>query len=274
MLRTRLLGGLELRWEDGSRIELSSRAGRELLAFLALEPGRRWRREVVAGRLWGDRSDRSARKALRSGLWRLRASLAEHAPADALRADAHHVFLGQGVWVDVQAFRHRLRALPADDAEPLGREAAAELEEAAALYRGDLLEGIYEPWVTPVREELRLAYLEVLEALFRHRRRTGMLRSALGLGRTILRHDPFVERVHRELMLCHWLMGDRPLAVRQYRACEAVLRDELGLAPMPETRALLDRILLGAAPPPRATPLGWGPPPYPSPRKVGWGEGP
>lgn len=248
-------------------MELPSRATGDLLAFLALQPGRRWRREVVAGRLWGDRSDRSARKALRNGLWRLRRALAA---AELLRADPDHICLGEDAWVDVQAFRRLLGALPAGEWEVLDPEAEAALEAAAALYRGDLLEGVYDSWVAPAREQLRLAHLEVLEALFRHRRRTGPLRVALRLGRAILRHDPFVERVHRELMSIHWLRGDRPLAVRQYRACEAVLRDELGLEPMPETRALLDRILRGAPPPPRGTALAPGPPPHPSRRTAAW----
>jgi DNA-binding SARP family transcriptional activator len=37
-------------------------------------------------------------------------------------------------------------------------------------------------------------------------------------------------------------MGDRPSAVRQYQECALVLRDQLAIEPMEETRALYERI--------------------------------
>ena len=48
--------------------------------------------------------------------------------------------------------------------------------------------------------------------------------------------------IHRALMACHHAMGDRPSALRQYRECALVLRDQLAIRPMEETRALYARI--------------------------------
>lgn len=272
MLRIRLFGALEITGPDGVQVD-PPREARELLAFLALEPERRFARDVVAGHLWGERSDAAARKALRNGLWRLRRALPaaggpEAGPSSGRAAKGHggqggdplavgrlSVGLGEAVWVDVAEFRRSAAAVPDGGPEALAPETVTFLERAAVLYRGDLLEGLYAPWVTGPREELRLIHLDVLGALFRHDRRAGRLRRAIARGRELLRHDPLVERVHRELMLCHWLRGDRPLAVRRYRRCEAILRAELDLEPMPETRALLQRILDGTPPPPQGPPF-------------------
>jgi DNA-binding SARP family transcriptional activator len=290
MVRVSLFGGLEILGPTGAPIRPPTRDARELLAFLALEPDRRYPRDVVLGRLWGDRGETSARKALRNALWRLRGSLEEavepasgpdpptvpavpglvdaprrpgpgpgsaleRAPEEPVFATGEQVGLGGGIQVDVADFRRAAAALPDHAAGILAPETVTALERAARLYRGNLLDGCYAPWVEAPREELRLVHLEVLEALVHHDRLTGRLARALWRGRELLRHDPMVERVHRELMLCHWLRGDRPRAVRCYRRCEAVLRCELELEPMPETRALLQRILDGRPPPPRGKPL-------------------
>ena len=65
---------------------------------------------------------------------------------------------------------------------------------------------------------------------------------AIQRGETVLLHDPLREHVHRCLMVCHSFMGNRPLAVRQYRECARALEEELGIPPMESTRDLLRRI--------------------------------
>jgi DNA-binding SARP family transcriptional activator len=39
-------------------------------------------------------------------------------------------------------------------------------------------------------------------------------------------------------MRCYYQLGDRAAAIRQYQTCIKTLRQELGLAPMPETEKL------------------------------------
>jgi DNA-binding SARP family transcriptional activator len=59
--------------------------------------------------------------------------------------------------------------------------------------------------------------------------------------------------VHRDLMRLHLDAGQPAAALRQYRQCEDLLRDELGVAPAPETRALLGPILGASSTPIRPT---------------------
>ena len=47
-------------------------------------------------------------------------------------------------------------------------------------------------------------------------------------------------------MVCFYRMGSRPLALRQYARCEEILRSEMDLEPMSETRELRDRIRDGS----------------------------
>src|SRR5688500_44761 len=61
MLQIRLLGQFDVRI-DGKRILIPSRAGQSLLAYLLLTAGTPHRREKLAGILWPDFADDTARK--------------------------------------------------------------------------------------------------------------------------------------------------------------------------------------------------------------------
>jgi DNA-binding SARP family transcriptional activator len=55
--------------------------------------------------------------------------------------------------------------------------------------------------------------------------------------------DELAEDVHRQLMILHVLAGDRPAAIQQYKRCATVLQRELGVDPLPETKAVYEAML-------------------------------
>ena len=44
-------------------------------------------------------------------------------------------------------------------------------------------------------------------------------------------------------MRCHYRLGDRVAAIKQYQICVQILRDDLGLSPTPETEELYLQII-------------------------------
>ena len=80
------------------------------------------------------------------------------------------------------------------------------------------------------------------QKLMAHHGTSGRFEAALEHGMRILAIDPAREKIHRQLMRLYALNGDRNAALAQYKRCKQVLRDELGLAPMRETRQLYQRI--------------------------------
>ena len=94
---------------------------------LALPPGAAHTREKLANLLWGDHGEVQARDSLKHALNRLRQSL-----GPALSTDRQSVMLDSaGLVVDVV----QIEQLMHSDTVP-------SLEEAVALYRGDLLEDL------------------------------------------------------------------------------------------------------------------------------------
>lgn len=260
-----MFGGLEIRRGQAPLPRIPTHKARSLLAYLALHRNRAIHRDVLCGLHWGDQTDAEARKALRTTLWRIRSALepTEEFRGAFLQVEGPHVrFPGTGfVWVDVSEFEASLDGAQTGPPGQLPAEQAERLAHAVSLYQGDLLEGHYDDWCSVDRERLRLGYHTALERLLAHHRARGEWLAAISAGRQLLRTDPIREHVHRELMACHLSMGDRPSALRQYEICERLVRDEMGIPPMEETRRLYGWIRdHGTLPPPEGTP---GPDPAP-----------
>jgi DNA-binding SARP family transcriptional activator len=258
-LRIHLFGHLDV-FRDGQPLPgFPTQKTRGLFAFLALNRGRRHSREVLVGRFWGERPEGVARKNLRTDLWRIRSVLEPQGvePGWCLTVSHDEVAFNDGAdhWLDTREFEDRLDRAAVGPRPELRDEQARLLGDAVALYRGDLLEGVYDDWFVFERERLRLRYLDALEHLMRHHECRGEWAQAAAWGQRLLAHDPLREHVHREVIRCSIARGDRAGAVRQYETCARLLRQELDTGPMEETRALVAPLLSGgsaSAPPPDA----------------------
>jgi DNA-binding SARP family transcriptional activator len=139
----------------------------------------------------------------------------------------------------------------------LGDGSVPALEEAAALYRGDFLDGFrlgepaFDEWARGERERLRERARQALAGLLVHHDGSGAVEPAIETAQRLLRVDRTQERVHRTLIQLYSRQGRRADALRQYRTCVGVLRGELGIEPAPETVRLYREILR-----PRAAPRG------------------
>jgi predicted ATPase/DNA-binding SARP family transcriptional activator len=214
-----------------------------LLAYLLLHRDEAVTREHLAYLLWDDVPEAEARANLRRHLHDLTRAL----PADAgwLLRDARSVQWNPAapVWLDIAEFERLCR--------DTGR-----LTEAIALYTGDLLQALYDDWVAPERERLRALHLATLGRLIGRERERGDLDQAQVYARQLLSQDPLREDIVRDYMLLRHERGDRAGAMQLYQQFTARLAEELGVAPMPETRAVYEQI--ASSQPPAPAPL---PPP-------------
>ena len=213
-LHLRLLGGFEARLEPGPSLTFRTQKAQALLAFLAVPPGRAYRRDKLAALLWGAMRDEQARTSLRQALYDLRKNLGD--AASVLRTDGATVSLDPAaVELDVETF---IRAA--------GEGAPEALEQAALLYRGDLLEGFsvdeepFEAWVMQERERLRDLAMDALAKTLSYQHKTGDLTAAVRTARQLLAIDRVQEPVHRTLMRLHgaaWAAGGRASSVSAMR---------------------------------------------------------
>ena len=113
---------------------------------------------------------------------------------------------------------------------------------ALALYGGDLFpDDRYADWAAATRERLTQLYLRVLIIQAQLDFNTPDYTATLDRCRRALTIEPWHEAACCLAMRAHLAQNDRPNALRVYRTLERTLHDELGLAPMPELRALFQR---------------------------------
>ena len=212
---------------------------RELLFFLA-EQGPADKARIGLA-LWPEASTAELRSAFHTTLHHLRRAVGSHR---VIFTNGEYRLDAAGLRYDAEQFRQGLAAARA--VRTASQESAsAELDlllGALAHYPGDYLTSCAGPWAVVTRGELATLRGRALLAAGRLARRIGRTAEAIDAYEQLVRLDPLAEVAHRELMLCFVALGDRGRALRQYELVSLVLRDELGIDPDPQTRAVRARI--------------------------------
>ena len=239
-----LLGPLQVTLDGEPVSGFASDKVRALLAYLAVEGEHAHRRQSLAGLLWADWPERSARDNLRHALSNLRAAIGDRAaepPTLGVTRETIRFNPEGDHQLDVATFE----SLAAGDSD----EGWA---EAVDLYRGPFLEGFsladsapFEEWAGVERQRLERQAVDLLGRLAWHWEGEGDLERALGYARRRIELAPWDEEGHRQVMRLLALCGQRGAALAQYEACRRALDAELGVEPAAETVQLYERVRAG-----------------------------
>lgn len=235
MLRLHTLGALDLRDSRGERLAAVLARPKQvaLLTFLAIEePRRSHRRDTLLALFWPDADSEHAQMSLRQALYQLRMALG----SETLESQGDEVSLGEGrVWCDAAAF-----------------EAAVgerRLDEALALYRGELLKGFhlsggpeFDQWLDAARHRLGQAAVDAALSLATEAEAAGREVEARRNARRAAALGPYDELACRNLIGLLDRLGDRAGAVIAFERFAERLRSELGIQPSPELRSTIETI--------------------------------
>jgi DNA-binding SARP family transcriptional activator len=235
-LRIRALGQPRVELE-GESIQWTTTQSRDLL-FCLLQYPQGLRKEEVGGIFWPDHPPHKLDGIFRSTLYRLRRSVFREIVV--FEEGLYRFHWDSDYWFDVAAFEGLLDQA---DRSPVAEQASELLNDALHLYRGDYLEDVYADWCSLERERLRERRLDALQTLAGLYAGWGKLQRAVKEYEQLVAQDPYREPAHRELMRCHYRLGDRVAAIRQYQSCIQILREDLGLNPTTETEELYLQII-------------------------------
>ena len=222
MLRIRALGGLAVE-RDGVPLAGAAAQPRRLaiLAVLTRAGSRGASRERLLALLWPDASEEATRSMLNQAIYMLRRDLGS---ADAISG--------------VRELRLESSVIESDVAEFEDRCSSGDLEGAVKLYAGPFLDGFrlagapeFERWAETERELLARRYAYALEQLARTTAQRGDELGASAWWRRLAGLDPLSARVAIELMRSLAAAGDRAGALQHARIYEALLEEQLDIAP-------------------------------------------
>jgi DNA-binding SARP family transcriptional activator len=248
-IRVRLLGGFEV-WAGERQIAgFESQKVRALLTYLVCNRRRAFSRDHLAGMLWPERDGDAARHALRQAVYNLRSKLPDGGASLLQVTNLEIGFVPRAdLWLDIEAFEESLRLGSGRTVDP------QHLSAAVQLYRGEFLAGFFvkdspdfEDWMVAEQVRLRDAAVEALHHLIESYSRRGEYRFGAHYARLLVSIEPLLEEAHRELIRLCALAGQRSRALNQYEELSRLLRDELGVEPLAETRQLYESILSEAA---------------------------
>jgi len=233
----RVLGPLQVT-RNGAVVPVGGPNVRMTLALLVANRSAVVSVDRIADALWGDTPPRSAVTTVQGNVSRLRrilepeVQISARAPGYVLEVDADEVDSG----------RFEAQVREAATAEPITAESL--LSRALAGWRGQAFEEFADrEWARG--EAARLDELRViaLEELMEARFALGEHRALVGeLERQVLDH-PLRERFWRQLMLALYRSGRQGEALRRANEYRRILRDDMGLEPSAELRALESRII-------------------------------
>ncbi len=240
--RVQMFNGLRVQQGARSVDHFDTRRAASLLAYFAFYPHRAHPREELAEMLWPDEDMDVTRLRLRQVLNTIRRALdSPDGAKDGLllsdrtfaRVNAEHLT------TDVREFESLRKS--ASQTEDIFLR-VDKLQQAVALYQGDLLPGFYEDWVEQERRRLQEAYRETLLRLAASQGESGDLQGGLESARKIIAVHTLDEEANQVyIRLC--AQAGRPAeALRQYQTLEQALWKELRTLPSLELQALTSQI--------------------------------
>jgi DNA-binding SARP family transcriptional activator len=235
-VRLGVLGPLEARGPDGTRLDLGGPRQRAVLAVLAIARGRVVATDRIIDDLWRGEPSPKAMGSLQAYVSHLRRALepdrAARTPAAILvsASPGYALHLPEDA-VDAWLFERLVREARVD-ADPAS--AAASLDRALGLWRGDAYAGFLdEDWAAPESARLSGAHAGAVES---------RAEAVLALGRAaevvpdlerLVADQPLREDAWRLLALALYRTGRQGDALAALRRARVVLADELGVDPGP-----------------------------------------
>jgi predicted ATPase/DNA-binding SARP family transcriptional activator len=231
VLLVRLLGAFQVS-HGGEPVAISSRPSQALFAYLVLNAGTAHRREKLAGMLWPESLEETARDNLRHALWRVRKALPGSPAAPYLVADDLSIAFNAASehWLDAAELERPGQHATADD-----------LIAVLANYRGELLPGFYDEWVLLEREHLQSVFEHQMARLMSRLEREQRWLDILDWAERWIKLGQKPEPAYRALMTAHAAKGDLSKMAATYERCVKSLR-EYGIEPSEQTRGLYERL--------------------------------
>lgn len=219
----------------------------ELFCYLLLFRNHPQSRESLSELLWTNQPLVKSKKNLRQTLWRLHRAL-NHVylnPADLeLQVESEWIQINpsHNFWLDTAEFESTFNCVKEKQARLLSPDDFNAIQNAVALYKGDLLEGWYHDWCILERERFQTMYLMLLDKLVQYCEVHLEFDLGLAYAGEILRRDRAYERTHRQMMRLYYMAGDRTQAIHQYERCKSALWEELDVEPSQRTNELYEQL--------------------------------
>lgn len=250
-LTLKMLGPVEIFREFARPLAVdawTTRRARDILCFLASRRHHRASKDTIIDTFWGETDVEVVEKNFHPTISHIRKALNSNQLLKQnfiLYRDGDYQLNSELSYrIDLEEFDRLLAE--GENARRVRQfdECVGAYQQAAALYRGEFVQGSYEPWVDEQRSYYRERFLHLLQSLADMAEQREEWGESLHLAQRILHEDPFREDVHCMIMRAYVNLGNRGAAKEQYEVLSRLLERELGVGPGAETRKFFQTLLV------------------------------
>ncbi|MGF6375388.1 DNA-binding SARP family transcriptional activator [Clostridiales Family XIII bacterium PM5-7] len=225
-----------------------------LVLYLASKQGESISKEVISEIFWPEQQEENARSNLRQTLSYIKKVCNEEwgsvigEDVSIITSERNLCAMNENlnITVDIIDYQNLIQEAKETD-EPMKK--INYLQQAADIYQGNILTGIYvrgsaafEEWLMYERESVNQNLVQICKNLSELYRKANQLEKAIDCLKKLLAVDPLLEDVHLALMQLYYDNKERTKAIYQYKECVKILGEELNIGPMEETRNLYKQI--------------------------------
>jgi ATP/maltotriose-dependent transcriptional regulator MalT/DNA-binding SARP family transcriptional activator len=224
-----------------------TRRARDILCFIISRRHHRASKDTIIDRFWGETDFEVVEKNFHPTVSHIRKALNSNQPLKQnflLYRDGDYQLNSEFSYrIDIEEFDQLLSEGENARRARKFEECISAYERAAPLYRGEFMQGSYEPWVEEQRTYYREQYLRLLEALAGVAQTAADWPKVMQLAQLIIHEDQFREDIHCMIMRAYAALGNRGAAKDQYEGLKRLLQRELGVEPSPETKKLYREVI-------------------------------
>jgi DNA-binding SARP family transcriptional activator len=210
-----------------------------LMCFLITRPGYAATKDEVVDALWQDVDPVSGVNSLNQTLYFLRRvlepSYSDDLSANYVRHESDVIWLEGSLVSSVSGLCRQLIERASED------PTEGPILALSRTYRGRFaLDFAYDAWAEAYRDNLHAAYLETIERALPKLISRGQATIAIAVARRALAVDPEAQELEQVLLTAYHAIGAHAAVSQQYRRYASIMRDEMGMDPLP-LDALIER---------------------------------
>lgn len=225
------LGRFEVRVQGQSHLFAQAPRVQSLLAYLVLHRETPKSRRFLWSLLWPDISEGRAAGNLRQLIHRLRQQWPECTKYVEMTPHTMRWRFAEETQVDAEVFQQHLC------------EGSMEsLQQAAALYQGDVLPALEDAWVLPLRAQYRQMYLSASHRLIALYKGQRDYRAAIAKTEQLIQIEPLDEEAYRTLIRLYASCRERAMALRTYQSYAKMMAEEFLASPDMELEEVVRRL--------------------------------
>jgi LuxR family maltose regulon positive regulatory protein len=217
----------------------ATRRARDILCFVASRRHHRASKDLIIDTFWGETDPTVIARNFHPTVSHIRKALNSNQTLKQnllLYRDGDYLLNPDFAYrIDVEEFDRLVTQGEATRRERQFDQCIQCYQSAVDIYRGEFMQGSYDPWADEQRSYYRKQYLQLIEALAGVAQKRGDWFKSIQLAQQILNDDPFREDIHCLLMHAHAALGNKGAVREQYESLKVLLRKELGVEPVGET---------------------------------------